>query len=59
MNSSSASMAREELKESALRVESLAAQLSSLQKEVCIPINTLLLLVGLFIILLGGKAFDG
>ncbi|XP_017345327.2 lamin-B1 isoform X1 [Ictalurus punctatus] len=33
MNSSSASMAREELKESALRVESLAAQLASLQKE--------------------------
>ncbi|KAI4882666.1 hypothetical protein NFI96_014655 [Prochilodus magdalenae] len=33
MNSSSASMAREELKESALRVESLAAQLGSLQKE--------------------------
>ncbi|KAJ8392715.1 hypothetical protein AAFF_G00071990 [Aldrovandia affinis] len=33
MNSSSASMAREELKESRLRVESLAAQLASLQKE--------------------------
>ncbi|XP_012671585.1 lamin-B1 isoform X2 [Clupea harengus] len=33
MNSSAASMAREELKESALRVESLAAQLSSMQKE--------------------------
>ncbi|KAF5901945.1 lamin-B1, partial [Clarias magur] len=33
MNSSSASLAREELKESALRVESLAAQLASLQKE--------------------------
>ncbi|XP_072515125.1 lamin-B1 [Salminus brasiliensis] len=33
MNSSSASMAREELKESSLRVESLAAQLASLQKE--------------------------
>lgn len=34
MNSSSASMAREELHESMLRVESLAAQLASLQKEV-------------------------
>ncbi|TTF71935.1 Lamin-B1 [Bagarius yarrelli] len=33
MNSSSASMAREELKESSLRVESLSAQLASLQKE--------------------------
>ncbi|XP_058644332.1 lamin-B1 [Onychostoma macrolepis] len=33
MNSSSASMAREELRESSLRVESLAAQLTSLQKE--------------------------
>ncbi|XP_030624644.1 lamin-B1 [Chanos chanos] len=33
MNSSSASMAREELRESALRVESLSAQLASLQKE--------------------------
>ncbi|MCI4388345.1 hypothetical protein PGIGA_G00084630 [Pangasianodon gigas] len=33
MNSNSASMAREELKESVLRVESLAAQLASLQKE--------------------------
>uniref|UniRef100_A0A8C2FLW5 Lamin B1 n=1 Tax=Cyprinus carpio TaxID=7962 RepID=A0A8C2FLW5_CYPCA len=33
MNSSSASMAREELHESMLRVESLAAQLASLQKE--------------------------
>ncbi|XP_036451270.1 lamin-B1 [Colossoma macropomum] len=33
MNSSSASMAREELKESALRVESLSAQLASLQRE--------------------------
>ncbi|XP_060765179.1 lamin-B1 [Neoarius graeffei] len=33
MNSSSANLAREELKESALRVESLAAQLASLQKE--------------------------
>ncbi|XP_063066601.1 lamin-B1 [Engraulis encrasicolus] len=33
MNSSAASMAREELKESSLRVESLAAQLSSMQKE--------------------------
>ncbi|KAM9456589.1 lamin-B1 isoform 1-T2 [Clarias gariepinus] len=33
MNSSSASLAREELKESALRVESLAAQLASMQKE--------------------------
>ncbi|KAK3522158.1 hypothetical protein QTP70_026978, partial [Hemibagrus guttatus] len=33
MNSSSASMAREELKESAMRVESLSAQLASLQKE--------------------------
>uniref|UniRef100_A0A4W4G9E4 Lamin B1 n=1 Tax=Electrophorus electricus TaxID=8005 RepID=A0A4W4G9E4_ELEEL len=33
MNSSSASMAREELRESVLRVESLAAQLASLQKE--------------------------
>ncbi|XP_062870178.1 lamin-B1 isoform X4 [Trichomycterus rosablanca] len=33
MNSSSASMAREELKESSMRVESLAAQLASLQKE--------------------------
>lgn len=34
MNSSSASMAREELRESCLRVESLAAQLASMQKEV-------------------------
>uniref|UniRef100_A0AAY4AQ78 Lamin B1 n=1 Tax=Denticeps clupeoides TaxID=299321 RepID=A0AAY4AQ78_9TELE len=34
MNSSSASMAREELRESSLRMESLAAQLASLQKEV-------------------------
>lgn len=34
MNSSSASMAREELHESSMRVESLAAQLGSLQKEV-------------------------
>ncbi|KAF4081918.1 hypothetical protein AMELA_G00145910 [Ameiurus melas] len=34
MNSSSASMAREELKESSLRVESLASQLASLQKEI-------------------------
>ncbi|KAB5543606.1 hypothetical protein PHYPO_G00081180 [Pangasianodon hypophthalmus] len=33
MNSNSASMAREELKESVLRVDSLAAQLASLQKE--------------------------
>ncbi|XP_036384578.1 lamin-B1 [Megalops cyprinoides] len=33
MSSSSASMAREELKESRLRVESLAAQLGALQKE--------------------------
>ncbi|KAK2870723.1 hypothetical protein Q8A67_023250 [Cirrhinus molitorella] len=33
MNSSSASMAREELRESSLRVESLAAQLANLQKE--------------------------
>ncbi|XP_023701059.1 lamin-B1 isoform X4 [Paramormyrops kingsleyae] len=33
MSSSSASLAREELKESRLRVESLAAQLASLQKE--------------------------
>lgn len=33
MNSSSASMAREELKEASLRVESLSAQLSGLQKE--------------------------
>ncbi|XP_073685425.1 lamin-B1 isoform X1 [Garra rufa] len=33
MNSSSASMAREELRESTLRVESLAAQLANLQKE--------------------------
>ncbi|KAG7322284.1 hypothetical protein KOW79_013630 [Hemibagrus wyckioides] len=33
MNSSSASLAREELKESAMRVESLSAQLASLQKE--------------------------
>lgn len=33
MNSSSASMAREELRESTLRVESLAAQLAKLQKE--------------------------
>ncbi|XP_007252495.2 lamin-B1 [Astyanax mexicanus] len=33
MNSSSASMAREELKEASLRVESLTAQLSGLQKE--------------------------
>ncbi|XP_021457356.1 lamin-B1 [Oncorhynchus mykiss] len=33
MNSSSASMAREELRESCLRVESLAAQLASMQKE--------------------------
>ncbi|KAG9353814.1 hypothetical protein JZ751_011938 [Albula glossodonta] len=33
MNNSSANMAREELKESRLRVESLAAQLASLQKE--------------------------
>ncbi|XP_041914972.1 lamin-B1 isoform X1 [Alosa sapidissima] len=33
MNSSAASMAREELKESALRVESLAAQMASMQKE--------------------------
>uniref|UniRef100_A0A4W5LL97 Lamin B1 n=1 Tax=Hucho hucho TaxID=62062 RepID=A0A4W5LL97_9TELE len=33
MNSSSASMAREELRESSLRVESLAAQLASMQKE--------------------------
>uniref|UniRef100_A0A673JZE1 Lamin B1 n=1 Tax=Sinocyclocheilus rhinocerous TaxID=307959 RepID=A0A673JZE1_9TELE len=34
MNSSSASMAREELRESSLRVESLAAQLANLQKQV-------------------------
>lgn len=40
MNSSSANLAREELKESALRVESLAAQLASLQKEVYIPTHT-------------------
>ncbi|KAF7701299.1 lamin-B1 [Silurus meridionalis] len=33
MNSSSASMAREELRESAMRVESLAAQLANMQKE--------------------------
>lgn len=33
MNNSSAGMAREELRESRLRMESLAAQLSSLQKE--------------------------
>ncbi|CAB1318992.1 unnamed protein product [Coregonus sp. 'balchen'] len=33
MNSSSASMAREELRESSLRVESLASQLASMQKE--------------------------
>uniref|UniRef100_A0A671NWV5 Lamin B1 n=1 Tax=Sinocyclocheilus anshuiensis TaxID=1608454 RepID=A0A671NWV5_9TELE len=33
MNSSSASMAREELRESTLRVESLAAQLANLQKQ--------------------------
>ncbi|KAL0965013.1 hypothetical protein UPYG_G00275640 [Umbra pygmaea] len=33
MNSSSASMAREELRESSLRIESLAAQLASMQKE--------------------------
>uniref|UniRef100_A0A8B9L146 Lamin B1 n=1 Tax=Astyanax mexicanus TaxID=7994 RepID=A0A8B9L146_ASTMX len=33
MNSSSASMAREDLKEASLRVESLTAQLSGLQKE--------------------------
>ncbi|XP_016377190.1 lamin-B1 [Sinocyclocheilus rhinocerous] len=33
MNSSSASMAREELRESSLRVESLAAQLANLQKQ--------------------------
>uniref|UniRef100_A0A8C7KAK1 Lamin B1 n=1 Tax=Oncorhynchus kisutch TaxID=8019 RepID=A0A8C7KAK1_ONCKI len=33
MNSSSASMAREELRESCLRVESLASQLASMQKE--------------------------
>lgn len=33
MNSSSASMAREELRESTLRVESLAGQLANLQKE--------------------------
>ncbi|KAM6986028.1 lamin-B1 [Aplochiton taeniatus] len=33
MNSSSANMAREELRESSLRVESLSAQLSALQKE--------------------------
>uniref|UniRef100_A0A6Q2XYI6 Lamin B1 n=1 Tax=Esox lucius TaxID=8010 RepID=A0A6Q2XYI6_ESOLU len=33
MNSSSASMAREELRESSLRMESLAAQLASMQKE--------------------------
>ncbi|KAM3874112.1 lamin-B1 [Diretmus argenteus] len=33
MNSSSASMAREELRESTLRMESLTAQLASLQKE--------------------------
>ncbi|KAG5834118.1 hypothetical protein ANANG_G00257980 [Anguilla anguilla] len=33
MNNSSAGMAREELRESRLRVESLAAQLASLQKE--------------------------
>ncbi|XP_055731370.1 lamin-B1 [Salvelinus fontinalis] len=33
MNSSSASMAREELRESCLRVESLAAQMASMQKE--------------------------
>ncbi|XP_062409382.1 lamin-B1 isoform X2 [Sardina pilchardus] len=33
MNSGAASMAREELKESALRVESLAAQMASMQKE--------------------------
>ncbi|XP_062870176.1 lamin-B1 isoform X2 [Trichomycterus rosablanca] len=37
MNSSSASMAREELKESSMRVESLAAQLASLQKEEAEP----------------------
>ncbi|XP_067290201.1 lamin-B1 [Pseudorasbora parva] len=33
MNSSSANMAREELRESTLRIESLAAQLANLQKE--------------------------
>lgn len=42
MNSSSASLAREELKESAMRVESLSAQLASLQKEVCVLFNALL-----------------
>lgn len=34
MNGASASTAREELRESALRIESLTAQLGSLQKEV-------------------------
>lgn len=45
MNSSAASMAREELKESALRVESLAAQLSSMQKEVSALVLRLLVLL--------------
>lgn len=34
MNNSSAGMAREELREARLRMESLSAQLASLQKEV-------------------------
>lgn len=34
MNGASANMAREELRESSLRIESLTAQLSGLQKEV-------------------------
>lgn len=34
MNGASANMAREELRESSLRIESLTAQLTNLQKEV-------------------------
>ncbi|MEQ2202196.1 hypothetical protein XENOCAPTIV_026971, partial [Xenoophorus captivus] len=34
MNGASANMAREELRESALRIESLSTQLAGLQKEV-------------------------
>ena len=37
MNGASANVAREELRESSLRIESLTAQLAALQKEVEIP----------------------
>lgn len=48
-------MAREELRESALRVDSLTAQLASLQKEVCITTVTpfLTFTYSVFYLLLG------